>query len=173
MPRRAKKLDGLLPDKPITDTYPNEAFRIRSHATLVHIARAAIVSNLDLNETVNLLFPYDKPERKAKTLELFESSEDLKKEVTEQLKLMDLGDTSKEAYIKEMFIWLWGPNPDLAQTAARLLGKAFMPEKINDKPAVLQIKGMEEGLKTMFGDGPAANIDSGTGFDNPDNEGAN
>jgi hypothetical protein len=148
MARPKKNPDAPLPDSR-NDSHP---FRIRSNATMKLIARALIANHLDLERAVYQLFPYDSRERKMQTIEYLENHIELKQEIENELKVMGLDETSKTGYVSELWRWMWGADKDKAQTAARILGKAFMPEKVDDKPQDLRLVSVEKDILTMFGD---------------------
>ena len=145
------------------------SFLIRSRATLTLIARALLANHMDFERTVEKLFPKYTPEKRAVTVAYLETHPELQAEVEEQLKVPGLDEASKQEYVRELWMWFWSTDNELKTTAARILGKALIPEKTDDKPEKLTIAGMEEGLKTMGLIQPSA-FDAGTGFDNPDNK---
>lgn len=133
----------------ITDSAPLRPFTIRSKHTLVLVARALIVNHLDTDAAVRMMFPRDTQERQIQTAEYLDAHPDVQVEIEDQLKVIGLDGGSKDAYIKEMWTWMWSQDNELKQTAARILSKAFMPEKADEQPKMLPIKGIEAGLKRM------------------------
>lgn len=127
----------------------NSKFIIRSKATLRMVARALIVNHLDFEATVRMLFPRDTPERKFQTMQYLQEHPDLMAEVEEQLRVPGLDETSKTEFVREMWRWLWSGDNELKGTAARILGKAFMPEKSKETPEPLKLSGMDDGLRQM------------------------
>jgi hypothetical protein len=64
-------------------------------------------------------------------------------------KLMDdkgLNERTSERFLKELWDWFLGDDPALKQTAARILGRGYIAEKMgmNPPPAPLQIEGLDE-----------------------------
>ena len=143
----AARLKGMS----VSDPMPDRAFKIRSKYTLTMIARALIVNHMDFDKAVYMLFPTDTPERRLQTVDYLQAHPDLRAEIEEQFKLVGLDDGSKDAYVKELFAWFWGADNELKMTAARILGRAFIADKVVDKPAVLEIKGIEDGVARMLG----------------------
>lgn len=145
---RAKSVFEKVPhEKPPEEK--GRPFRIRSRPTLELVARALIVNHMDYEKAVVMLFPNRSTEFYADTLDYLEAHTDLQAEVENQLKITGLDETSKEAYVKQMWMWMWGVDNELKTTAARILGKAFMPEKVDDQPKPLRIAGIEDGLAKM------------------------
>lgn len=136
-----KNLPGVRTDHP---------FRIRSQSTRVLVARALIASHMDYDRASDLLFKYKPADYRIEAAEYFEKDQELHAEVESQLSVMGLDDASKEAFVREQWRWLYGGDNDLKMTAARILGKAFMPEKADDRPVELKLKGIEDGLKQMM-----------------------
>ena len=70
--------------------------------------------------------------------------------IEEQLDGIGLGEKAKENFRLLMHAWLDCGEVGLMKTAATILGKAYLGEKIvSDKPITLQITGLDEGLRNM------------------------
>jgi len=81
----------------------------------------------------------------------------VQEEITESLKKAGLDDEHKKNYVAILWEWLKSPDTDLKQTAARILSKAFISERVQiEKPESLKIEGLEEGLMAMGLKSPVA-----------------
>lgn len=85
----------------------------------------------------------------ARLLENVSTDEEFEK----RLDSLGLDEESRKVYVKEMWRWLYtGTNQQRVQ-ASKVLGKAFVTEKvIVDAPEPLAITGFEEGIRRMLGD---------------------
>jgi phage terminase small subunit len=80
-------------------------------------------------------------------------------EELEKLAPLGLDEASRDQYVKILWSWLQGEDKEKAQTAARILGKAFISDKLQiEQVEPLRIEGIEEGLKTMLGDASDSHI---------------
>jgi hypothetical protein len=76
-------------------------------------------------------------------------------ELEQQMSPRGLDEKSKDRYIQIIWEWIEGSDRPKALTAARILGKGFIGERIEiEQPDVLRIEGWEEGIKQMLGDVP-------------------
>ena len=76
-------------------------------------------------------------------------------ELEKQLGPLGLDEASRDKYVKILWSWLQGKDNGKAQTAARILGKAFISDKLQvEQMEPLRIEGFEEGLKRMLGPVP-------------------
>ena len=77
------------------------------------------------------------------------------KELEEQMCPRGLDEKSKDRYVQILWEWMEGSDRMKAQTAARILGKGFIGEKLSlEEPEELRIVGYEEGLRLMLGEPP-------------------
>lgn len=90
-----------------------------------------------------------------KIRDALESSDKVREELEKMLAAKGLDETSRDAFVKEMWTWLRGGNMKLMTRAAAILGKGFIAEKVQiDKPEDLPIEGFQDGLSFLMGDVP-------------------
>jgi hypothetical protein len=76
-------------------------------------------------------------------------------ELEKQMSPRGLDEKSKDRYVQLLWDWLEGTDKMKAQTAARILGKGFISERISvEAPEELRIEGWDEGIKMLLGSAP-------------------
>ena len=63
-----------------------------------------------------------------------------------------MDERSRDKYVKTLWGWLLGEDKELMQTAAHILARGFITDKMQlETPQPLLISGFEEGMKRMNG----------------------
>ena len=115
-------------------------------------ARALIKNNLNATRAAKELRPHLTDQSARTTGRRIMNTPEVLNELEKQLGPQGLDDKSREKYVQTLWSWFLGPDKEKAQTAARILGRGFIGDKIQvDKPETLQISGFEEGVKRMLG----------------------
>src|SRR5262249_15924367 len=113
-----------------------------------HVAKVAIVNNLDFEKAAAELKPDLQPHEQATLARKLEADPQVNKEIQQQLSTRGLSDADKEYYVRKL--WQFFESHDARQeaksiAAMRILGKAFISEKVeNTQVEVLKISGLEE-----------------------------
>ena len=74
----------------------------------------------------------------------------VREELEKQLAPRGLDQKSSDRYVNILWAWLEGSDKDKAQTAARILGRAFVREEPDQAPVELRIAGIEEFKRRML-----------------------
>lgn len=122
--------------------------RLANPRVAFHVAKCVLMSKMDYAAAVDLLEP-DAPNKNA-LIDEIEKSEEVQAALGKLLKAKGLDDDSKDVYVETLWEWLHGEDEMRATTAARLLGKALIPEKSETKLEDLRVQGFEEGLAAML-----------------------
>lgn len=118
-------------------------------------ARALIKHSLNATQAVIELRPHLTAESARTVGSRMMKTPQVLAELEIQMSPRGLDEKSKDRYVHILWDWIEGSDRTKAQTAARILGKGFISERISvDQPEELRIEGFEEGIKRMLGDGP-------------------
>jgi|SRR5882762_2489312 len=127
----------------------------RKTSVAKHAATTVIVNGLDYDKAAAELKPDMSPYEQHKLAHQLESDSDVQAQVQTLLKKRGLDDESREYFVQRL--WQYFESNDLRQeqkalSAMRILGKAFISEKIeNTQVEKLQLAGINEGLEKMMG----------------------
>lgn len=115
------------------------------------VARAILKHAFDYSAVVSELAPWVKSARIREELaDRIEQSEVVRAALEKELESRDLGDGSKRAFVEKMWDWLTNGTEKERITAARVLGRGFIGEKVTtDKPEELPIAGFDDGIRNM------------------------
>jgi hypothetical protein len=154
------------------------AIRHTDPKVAAHVAKVAIKHAMDMEGAVKEIVPDATPAEAKKLVMTLEGSPTVKKAVAEELVNAGLDENAKKVYVNQIWDWFQAPNKaaespiltpegtrdykaelrrlevmkEFALTAARILSKAFIAEKIEDnRLQPLKIVGFEEGVKRLMG----------------------
>jgi hypothetical protein len=144
-PRRKKPTD---PD--------SKYIRTSNPKVAKHAAKVLIVKNLDGESAAKELKPDLSPVDQAILGRKLETDPNVHREVEKQLTPRGLSDHDREYFVTRLWQMFDSTDPREEQkslSAMRILGKAFISEKIeNTQVEMLKIAGINEGLEQMLGD---------------------
>lgn len=116
-------------------------------------ARALIKHGLNATQAAMELRPHLTTESARTVGSRMMKTPQVLEELEKQMSPRGLDEKSKDRYVKILWEWLEGTDRPKAQTAARILGKGFIGERIEiEEPTVLRIEGFEEGIKELLSD---------------------
>lgn len=132
---------------------PKPAIDVMKPQVAAHFARATVMNNMDMEAAVKVLAPELTPGQAADMAETLEGSSVVKVAIERELAKRGLDEQSKTAFVEKMWQWLEGTEGEKrAMTAARILGKGFISERIDvNKPADLPIRDLSSGIAVMMG----------------------
>lgn len=135
--------------QPIEDPPPLNTF---DFAVTDHVVRLLLKHSMDFNKVIEEICPAGNPFDKGRMLDQLQTDIRIKTALQRDLAKFGLDDKAKEHYVAELWRWFHNEeDPRLRATAARILGKAFIAEKVDVTPIEsLPILGFEEGLKRML-----------------------
>ena len=132
---------------------PEKPLNTYDFAVCDHVVRLMLKHSMDVNKVIDELQPNGTPFSKGAIKDQLETDVRIKTALQRDLSKLGLDDKAKEHYITE--IWRWFKNesdPRLRATAARILGKAFVAERVETTAIEsLPILGFEEGITRMLG----------------------
>lgn len=157
-------------------------FRIRHQNPAVadFVAKVVLKNAMDMDSAVKEIAPDLSPAKVKEQSELLQNSPTVKAAIEENLTVKGLDSRSKDKYVQKMWDWLEGAESvvykedgvtvdeektekkrksaqEYALTAARILGKGFISEKVNnDKPEELRLSNWDNGIKRMTGENVTA-----------------
>jgi len=127
-----------------------DTFDLNDADVVNFIARVVIIQRMSYRNAVKELLGDVKESKIDYWTSQIRTNKEVRVSIEEQLDDIGLGEKAKESFRLLMHNWLEFGDVGLMKTAAIILGKAYLGEKIvSDKPIVLQITGLEEGLKDM------------------------
>ena len=114
---------------------------------------AVLIRNqMDYRATVLELAPEVSPAKRGAITEEMVNAPEIQKELEKVFASLGLDENSKTAFVRKMWMWLYGSNQDLAIKAATVLGKGFIGDKVEvNKPQELPIKDFQKGVNRMLG----------------------
>jgi hypothetical protein len=125
-----------------------------------HVAKTAILSNLDFQKTAAELQPDATAYEQHQLAHKLEHDAQVKQEIEAQLTLRGLSDQDRDYFVKRLWQLFESSDPRMeakSLSAMRILGKAFVSEKIeNTQVEVLKISGLDDGIARMTGGDPDA-----------------
>lgn len=120
-----------------------------------HVAASIIANQMDVDKAVKKMMPDAPLEVRREVSRKLESDPHVKAEIERALEADGLDEHSKVVFVRKMWNWLEYGNPRQQETAARILGKGFIGEKVTaEKPEDLPIAGFKEGVAKMLGEVP-------------------
>ena len=152
----AKKQGGVSRHEPKTgeSLIPLEPLPLNTFdfAVCDHVVRLLLKYAMDKNKVIDDLCPGGSCFEKGRMLEQLENDIRIKTALQRDLSRLSLDDKAKEHYVQELWNWFHNEkNPLLRGTAARILGKAFIADRVETTTIEsLPIQGFEDGLKRML-----------------------
>lgn len=148
--REKRRALGVVSEAPV----PQPAdIKVANPATAEHVATMMLKHQMDARGAVQEMVPGLTPAEVSVTAQKIESAPQVRAAIEKALEASGLDDQSKKRYVQMMWEWLTGNDPMKAQCAARILGKAFIGERIDvNKPEPLQIVGFDEGVSRLLSD---------------------
>lgn len=127
-----------------------------------HVVRLLLKHAMDKNKVIDELIPGGNPFEKGKMLDQLETDVRIKTALQRDLTKAGLDDQSKDSFVQMMWHWLKNDSdPRKATAAARILGKAFIAERVETtKIEKLPIEGFEDGLRRMLSE-PVVEVPEG------------
>ena len=131
-----------------------QVLNLDNPATIELVANAAITKGLDFEEAIRAIAPKETPPALiADVAERAEQHPKIREAIERGLKARGLDEDSKDEFVRQMWSWLRSDDKELMQTAARILGRGFISEKLTvEKPAALPIEGFAEGIARLTGE---------------------
>jgi hypothetical protein len=127
----------------------------RKPSVAKHAATTVIVNALDYDKAAVELKPDMTPYEQHKLAHQLEQDSNVRTQVQSLLKKRGLDDESREYFIQKLWAYFESSDPRQEQkalSAMRILGKAFVSEKVeNTQVETLKIAGINEGLERMLG----------------------
>lgn len=115
-----------------------------------YIALQLIAHRMNYRLAFRDLFPNVGLEELTRHVSLAKASKELKQELAAQFESVGLGGEAKAAFLNELYSWFFGDDKLLKTTAAKLLGRGFIGERVTvEKPETLRFTGLEKGLERM------------------------
>ncbi len=148
-----------------------ETIHTEKPAVANHVATAIIMNNMDTEQAVReVLAPNLAPGEQADLAEKLNADPKVQSALEMNLAAKGLDDHSKSEFVAQMWNWLINGDSRRATAAARILGRGFIGEKVDDKkPLVLQIDGFTEGVAKMMEKTTATvPLPANAGADEPD-----
>lgn len=162
------------------DTYDKVRIRHQDPKVAEYVAKVALKNELDMEKAVKEMRPEASAEQVKRMSQTLQESPTVQKAIEFELKNAGLDDASAKEYVKRIWGWfdlanqaqeeIWVEEDGVAKrdykletrrmeaaqqyaiTAARILQKAFISEKVEDTtPKALRIGGYEEGVRKMMG----------------------
>jgi hypothetical protein len=128
------------------------------------IATAAIKNQLDMSRTVKEIAPDLSVVKAAEVAQQLEKHPGVQESIQKALEAEGLDDKSREVYVRKIWDWFLNGNKDQSLTAARLLGRAFIVEKVDtNRPQELIIRNYAQGVEQMFA--PVGDLELGEDVD--------
>lgn len=152
----AEEIAGKVPRAGRKPDSASEYIRTDRPKVAEFVAGVAVKNSLDMERAVEELKPELTPSQVAATAHKLENDPKVTAAIQKTLQRRGLDEQSKQHYVD--LLWRYAESEAPADekrqlTALRILGKAFVGEKIEvDKPEELHISGLEAGLKRMLGD---------------------
>jgi len=127
----------------------------RKPSVAKHAATTVIVNGLDYDKAATELKPGMTPYEQHKLAHQLEQDANVRTQVQSLLKKRGLDDESRDYFIQKLWAYFESNDPRQEQkalSAMRILGKAFVSEKVeNTQVETLKIAGINEGLERMLG----------------------
>ena len=137
----------------------------RKPSVAKHAATTVIVNGLDYDKAATELKPSMTPYEQHKLAHQLEQDANVRTQVQSLLKKRGLDDESRDYFIQKLWAYFESNDPRQEQkalSAMRILGKAFVSEKVeNTQVETLKIAGINEGLERMLGE-PNSEAQAGT-----------
>ena len=139
------KFNADPPEQPAINTF--------DFAVTDYVVRLLLKNQMDINKFIEAFAPEATLAEKARIHEQVQTDVRIKTALQRDLSKLGLDDTSKSHYVEELWRWFHNEeDPRLRGVAARILGKAFIAEKVEHHAIEdLPIRGIDEGLKRMLG----------------------
>jgi hypothetical protein len=136
--------------QPIEDPPPLNTF---DFAVTDHIVRLLLKHAMDFNKVIEEICPAGTVFDKGRMLDQLQTDIRIKTALQRDLAKLGLDDKAKEHYITELWRWFHNEeDPRLRATAARILGKAFIADRVETTNIeTLPIADFNEGIKRMLG----------------------
>jgi hypothetical protein len=147
-------LDAKVQPIQVMTPFPEPAFPIpyQKPQVAAHVARSAVMHNMDMEAAVKEMAPELSAGEAADVAEKLEGAVQVKVAIEKELAKRGLDEQSKVAFVDKMWRWLEGQEGEKrALTAARILGKGFISERIDvNKPMDLPIRDLSSGIAVMM-----------------------
>lgn len=141
----------------------------RKPSVAKHAATTVIVNALDYDKAAVELKPDITPYEQHKLAHQLEHDASVRTQVQSLLKKRGLDDESRDYFIQKLWAYFESNDPRQEQkalSAMRILGKAFVSEKIeNTQVEMLKIAGINEGLERMLSDADSEAQSGSSPFD--------
>lgn len=133
---------------------PGEVLPLNTYDTAVtdYAVRCMLACQMDLTKAIDMMSPDASPQLKGKILDQLNTDIRFKTALQRDLTKRGLDDHSKERYVEEVWrMFLNDADPRLKAAAMRVLGKAFIAEKIESRHIEdLPIADFNEGVKLLL-----------------------
>lgn len=116
-----------------------------------YVATAAIKNQMDMQRAVKEIAPTLSPSKAAEVADSLEKNPAVQESIQRALEADGLDEHSRDVYVRRIWDWFLNGNKDQQLTAARILQRAFIAEKVDpNRPQELVIRNYAEGVEKMF-----------------------
>jgi len=151
---RLGKMQAYAPKRKKPEDPDSKQIRTSNPSVAKHAAKVLILNNLDGESAVKELKPDLSPANQAILGRKLETDPRVHREVEKQLTPRGLSDRDRDHFVQRLWQMFDSTDPREEQkslSAMRILGKAFISEKIeNTQVEMLKIAGISEGLERML-----------------------
>jgi hypothetical protein len=152
---RLGKMQAYAPRRKKPEDSDSKQIRTSNPSVARHAAKILILKNLDGESAVKELKPDLSPADQAILGRKLETDPRVHREVEKQLSPRGLSDHDRDHFVQRLWQLFESNDPreeQKALSAMRILGKAFISEKVeNTQVEMLKIAGINEGLQRMIG----------------------
>jgi hypothetical protein len=153
---RLGKMQAYAPKRKKPQDLDSKQIRTSNPSVAKHAAKVLLLNNLDGESAVKELKPDLSPADQAILGRRLEADPHVHREIEKQLTPRGLSDHDRDYFVTRLWQMFESTDPreeQKALSAMRILGKAFISEKVeNTQVEMLKIAGISEGLERMMGE---------------------